>query len=168
MNDQLDSGVIEKGVELERGEKVYYLPQSCYSVRGQNNQGRIVYDASSKGKKSGMSLNDCLHVGPSLNPLSCNILLPFHENKIVLVGDIEKAFLNVNVDQRERDCLRFLWLEDPPDMSRVIYRFCSVVFGLNAFPFLLNATLRPHYQVRRSWSREFVKKLIESFYVDEV
>ena len=32
----------------------------------------------------------------------------------------------------------------------VIYRFCCVVFGLNTSPFLLNATLRPHYQVCRS------------------
>lgn len=98
-----------------------------------------------------MSLNDCLHVGPSLNPLLYNLPLQFRENRIVLVGDIEKAFLNVDVDQRDRDCLCFLLLEDPLDMSRVvIYRFCRVVFGLNASPFLLNATLRPQYQVCRS------------------
>ena len=63
----------------------------------------------------------------------------------MLVGDIEKAFLNVGADWRDRDCLRFLWLEDPSHTSRVvIYRFCRVVFGLNASPFLLNATLRHH------------------------
>ena len=59
-------------------------------------------------------MNDCLHVGPSLNPLLYDILLRFRENRIVLKGDIEKAFLNVGVDWRDRDCLRFLWLEDPP------------------------------------------------------
>lgn len=63
----------------------------------------------------------------------------------MLVGDIEKAFLNVGVDWRDRDCLHLLWLEDPPHISRVvIYRFCRVVFGLNTSPFLLNATVRHH------------------------
>lgn len=78
------------------------------------------------------------HVGPSLNPLLYDILLRFRENRIVLVGDIEKAFLNVSVDKSDQDCLRFLWLEDPPDVSKiVVYRFCRVVFGLNASPFCL-------------------------------
>ena len=113
-------------------------------------------------------MNDCLHVGPSLNPLLYDILLRFRENRIVLVGDIEKAFLNISVDTSDRDCLRFLWLEDPADMSRiVVYRFCRVVFGLNASPFLLNATLRHHISKYSDVDPEFVRKLIESFYVDD-
>ena len=38
---------------------------------------------------------------------------------MVLVGVIEKAFLNVEVDVLDRDCLRFLWMEKPPDLSRI-------------------------------------------------
>ena len=84
----------------------------------------------------------------------------------MLVGDIEKAFLNVGVDKG--DCLRFLWLEDPPDMSKiVVYRFCQVVFGLSASPFLLNATLRHHISRFVEVDPEFAKKLIVSFYVDD-
>ena len=129
---------------------------------------RIVYDASSKATKTGTSLNDCLHVGPSLNPLLFDILLRFRENRVVLVGDIEKAFLNVGVDKKDRDCLRFLWLANPPDLSKiVVYRFCRVVFGLNASPFLLNATLRHHISKFMAVDPEFVKKLIDSFYVDD-
>ena len=53
-------------------------------------------------------------------------------------------------------------------MSRVvIYRFCRVVFGLNASPFLLNATLRHHISKYAEVDPEFVRKLIESFYVDD-
>ena len=53
-----------------------------------------------KGSKSDTSLNDCLHVGPSLNPYS--ILIRFRENKEALVADIEKAFLNVKVNKEGR------------------------------------------------------------------
>ena len=65
-------------------------------------------------------------------------------------------------------CLRFLWLATPPDLSKiVVYRFCRVVFGLNASRFLLNATLRHHISKFMAVDPEFVKKLIDSFYVDD-
>lgn len=119
-------------------------------------------------KRTGTSLNDCLHVGPSLNPLLYDILLWFRENRIVLVGDIEKAFLNIGIDKEDRDSVRFLWLEDSPDLSRVIvYRFRRFVFGLNASPFLLNATLRHHIMKFKDVDSDFVKRLLESFYVDD-
>ena len=130
---------------------------------------RVVYDASSKECKSGTSLNDCLHVGPSLNPLLYSILIRFRENRIALVGDIEKAFLNVEVDEAYRDCLRFLWVKDieSDKWETVVYRFCTVVFGLNASQFLLNATLRHHVSKYLETDPEFVKKVLESFYVDD-
>ena len=63
----------------------------------------------------------------------------------MLVGNIEKTFLDIGIHKEDRDSVCFLWLKDPPDLSRVVvYRFCRVVFGLNASPFLLNATLRHH------------------------
>ena len=73
---------------------------------------RIVYDASCKDRKARTSLNDCLHVGPHLTPLIFNMLLCFRANKVVLVGDIEKAFLNIEVYHADHDCLRFLWFKN--------------------------------------------------------
>jgi len=62
---------------------------------------QIVYDASAKESKHGISLNDCLHVGPPLNPLLFDILVRFRENKIGMVADIEKVFLNIEVDPQD-------------------------------------------------------------------
>ena len=53
----------------------------------------VVYDASSK--VFGPSLNDCLHVGPSLNPLLLDILLRFRVHEVAVTAGIEKAFLNI-------------------------------------------------------------------------
>ena len=39
-----------------------------------------------------------------------------------------------------------------------VYRFCRVVFGLNASPFLLNATLRHHIETFVERDPIFVQK----------
>ena len=130
----------------------------------------IVYDALSKESKSGTFLNDCLHTGPSLNPLLFDIPLRFRENRVALVGNIEKAFLNIEVDPKDRDCLRFLWVDNVRDnnLSIVVYRFCRIVFGLNASPFLLNGTITHHLATFAGVDPEFVKRMVEGFYVDDL
>ena len=96
--EQLNTGIIEKVADLESAEKVYYMPQrAVIREDSDTTKVRIVYDASCKDKKSGTSLNDCLHFGPPLNPLIFSILLRFQESKIALVGDIKKAFLNIEI-----------------------------------------------------------------------
>lgn len=121
-----------------------------------------------KEKKLGMFLNDCFYVGLLLNLLLYDILLWFCENRIVFVGDIEKVFFNVSVDKSDWDCFCFLWLEDFLDVLKiVVYRFCWVVFGLNVLFFLFNVMLR-YYIIRFvEVDFEFVRKLIELFYVDD-
>ncbi|XP_068738299.1 uncharacterized protein [Montipora capricornis] len=75
------------------------------------------------------------------------------KNRVALLGDIQKAFLKK---------------ENPQDISKiVVYRFCCVVFGLNASPFLLNATLAHHISNFITVDPKFVKKLIDSFYLDD-
>ena len=70
IKEQLNSGVIEKVAELEETEKVHYLPHHAVIRKdAETTKLQIVYDASSKERKNGTSLNDCLHTGPSLNPL---------------------------------------------------------------------------------------------------
>jgi hypothetical protein len=144
IREQVEKGIVEQVSSLE---KVHYLPhQAVIRKDAVTTKLRIVYDASLKESKSGTSLNDCLHVGPSLNPLLYSILIRFREKRVVLVGDIEKAFLNEEVDRADRDSLRFLWVKDVEneDQETLVYRFCRVAFGLNSSPFLLNATLRHH------------------------
>ena len=110
IKEQLDSGVIETVTQLEKADQVHYIPQLAVVRReASTTKVRVVFDAFAKLGKEGTSLNDCLHVGPSLNPLLFGILLRFREKRVALIGDIEKAFLNIEVDERDRDCLKFLW-----------------------------------------------------------
>lgn len=53
---------------------------------------RIVHDASAKSEGR-LSLNNALEKGPNLPPLLWGVLLRFRVNKVGVVGDLEKAFL---------------------------------------------------------------------------
>ena len=79
-----------------------------------------------------------------------------------------KGFLQIHVDERDRDALHFLWVNDPlaADPEIIIYRFTHVVFGLNCLPFLFNATLREHFLKYRSEYQNKVESIVRSLYVD--
>ena len=96
IQEQLRDGVIEAVSDLEVPEvgRTQYLPHHAVVRRdAKTTKLRVVYDASSRADGKGPSLNDCLHVGPSLTQLLFDILLRFRCNRIALIADIEKAFL---------------------------------------------------------------------------
>ena len=79
----------------------------------------------------------------------CGVLLRFRTYYIAILSDIEKAFLQVGIQESERDVTRFLWFKDPTRPDKVngnlcVYRFCRVPFGIICSPFLLEATLQYH------------------------
>ena len=68
---------------------------------------RIVFDASSH-EKGAPSLNDTLEMGPNLLPEIFATLLRFRLNPMAIVGDIQQAFLQLQLDE-DRDLTRFFW-----------------------------------------------------------
>ena len=173
IREQEQAGIVEKVADLESETpgKVHYLAhRAVIREHAETTKVRIVFDASCKEAKNGVSLSDCLHVGPSLTPLLFDILLRFRHFKICLISDIEKAFLNIGITEDDRNCLHFLWISDiKADNPQVqVYRYNTVVFGVNSSPFLLNAVLRHHVESFKAIDQEFVSKLTESFYVDDL
>ena len=66
---------------------------------------RIVYDASAKISSTALSLNDCLDTGPDLIQRLQNMLLTFRSHKIAFTADIEKAFLQMELNTQDREYL---------------------------------------------------------------
>lgn len=87
-----------------------------------------------------------MYTGPKFGQLIFEILIRFRLQRIALAGDIEKAFLMISIQEKDRDSLRFLWLADPNDEASglITLRFTRVVFGVSSSPFLLNATVDHH------------------------
>ena len=93
---------------------------------------RIVYDTSARS--TGPSLNDCLYMGPSFGRSKFDNLLHLQVYQVALAGDIEKAFLIVEVNEKDHDVLRFLWTSelDSDVLKPLILRFTRVVFGVSS------------------------------------
>ena len=70
---------------------------------------RVVMNGSAKANAKAPSLNECLYTGPSWTPNILDILLRF---KAPIFSDIEKTFHTIRVDERDRDSLPFLWIDD--------------------------------------------------------
>ena len=171
MQDQLEQGVIELvSTDESNSRTVHYLPHHPVIRRDKStSKVRIVYDASAKSP--GLpSLNDCLFKGPKFDQLIFDILLRFRLHKVALIGDLEKAFLMIAIEEGDRDALRFLWVEDVSKDPPVIraYRFTRVVFAVSSSPFLLNGTVRYHLEQHLERNEGLVRKLIRSAYVDDI
>lgn len=137
---QIEMGVLERvdimggpPESISGGPKgpVHYLPHhAVVKPDSQTTKVRIVYDASARS--GGPSLNDCLHVGPKFNQLIMEILLRFRVHRVAVIADIEKSFLMISIDPKDRNALRFLWVKNqdqqPPDICA--HRFTRVVFGV--------------------------------------
>ena len=98
------------------------------------------------------------------------MLLTFRSHKIAFTADVEKAFLQIELNTRDRDATRFLWLKDVdksannPD-NLVLYRFFRVLFGDAPSPYLLNTTAQHHLIQQDDW---ISKDLQRSIYMDNV
>ena len=81
-------------------------------------------------------------IGPDLR-------LRFRVLEVAVTANAEKSLLNIAIDPEHRDFLQFLWLDDvnkeSPEIVEIkLLRFTRVVFGVNASPFILSATVRHH------------------------
>ena len=137
--------IIEKIETVGKPDLVNFLPH--YAVikneRDTTKTG-IVFDASSKIGNN-PSLNDCLHSGPCLLPLIFDILLRFRIGDVALVANIKQAFLNIEIDEGDRDFFGFLWVENISEKDKIVVcRFLRGVFGVTSSPFLLGATIKSH------------------------
>ena len=98
------------------------------------------------------------------------MLLTFRSHKIAFTADIEKAFLQIELNTQDRDATRFLWLKDVDKSANntdnlVVYRFCCVLFGAAPSPYLLNATIQHHLAKQDNWISENLQR---SIYMDNV
>ena len=147
---------------LDKKEVHYLAHHPVYREDKISTKLRQVFNGS--GGKT--PLNDQLETGPNLNPQLTSSLQHMRLFRVGLTADIEKAFHQMNVAEKDRDFLRFFWIDL---VSGVIkrYRWRTVPFGIRSSPFLLAATLRHHLKKKEIDLFQLVKDIADRFYVDD-
>ena len=120
---------------------VHYIPHhAVFKKNVETTKLRIVYDCSSKESNDVPSLNDCLETGSPLHPKLFDILVRNRFKRFLITGDVQKAFLQVRIDERNRDVQRILWYNNHEDQLIKEFHCSRVIFGASPSPYILGAT----------------------------
>ena len=104
MMDQINTGILEPIPDQPSGNQVHCIPHhAVFKEDRETTKLRIVYDCSSKESNDVPSLNDCLETGPPLQPKLFDILVRNRFKSFVITGDVQKAFLQIRIDDRDQD-----------------------------------------------------------------
>jgi len=101
---------------------------------------RVVFDASAKTDR-GISLNEKLKSGPTIQDDLFSILLRWRQHEIVLGADAEKMYRQVWISEDQRDLQRIMWR---PSSDKPInhYRLNTVTYGTTSASFLAIRSLQ--------------------------
>ncbi|KFM62154.1 hypothetical protein X975_06179, partial [Stegodyphus mimosarum] len=175
LQDYLQQNIIEPVPDTELKSQcetqiTFYLPhREIIRSDRTTSKLRIVFDASSH-EPGEISLNDCLYIGPNLYPDIFELLLAFRLHPVAFISDIKQAFLQIEVDEKDRDVTRFLFTENPFEdpQNFITYRFTRVLFGVNSSPFLLAATIKHHLKQYKKTYPATCEFLNDHIYVDDI
>ncbi|GBM03663.1 hypothetical protein AVEN_134897-1 [Araneus ventricosus] len=167
VKDQLESNIVGKCVN-EDIKSGYYMPHRAV-IRDDKitSQVRIVYDCSSKANEDKKSLNDSLETGVNLYVNILDAILKFRENQVAFCGDLEKAFLMIEIAEEDRKYLKFLWFPNDTVNSTQTFQLNRLPFGLTTSPFALACVLKFHI---KKFKDDYPKcyEMLNSLYVDDL
>lgn len=166
MTEYLTAGHMEKIKNTDINEPItYYLPH--HAVVKENSittKTRVVFDASA-ATSTGISLNDILMRGPTVQPTLFQIILRFRLHNIAITGDIEKMYRQVKVDRSDCDLQRIVYRSNPSHPLQH-YRLLTVTYGTKSAPYLATKCLS---ELSKHCTDQRVSRIIkEDFYVDDL
>ena len=162
----LDAGHAEKVPYHELLLPHFYLPYHCvYKQSSTSTKIRVVFDGSAL-TSTGVSLNQILQVGPTIQPTLVSTILRFRAKRIAITADIKQMYREVELTPEDRDFHRFIWRSSPQE-SIQDYRMTRVTFGVSASPYLAIRTLHKTAIDHGKEHPEAAHHLQTSFYVDD-
>ncbi len=162
---EMVSNFTEPATEPCKSSKCYYMPHHpVIRMDKDTTKMRIVFDASSYATGT-KPLNDNLFKGVVKWDL-LDVLLRFRFGQHALIADVEKAFLQIEVDPDDRDAFRFWWKDETGQLTT--RRFKVVPFGTSISPYLLYTVFSHLFTTMESKYPEVVPAIRDRMYVDDV
>lgn len=113
----------------------YFIPHHCVlRPESVSTKLRVVFDASAR-RPSGLSLNDIMFSGPTVQSELFSILLRFRIRRFVLKTDVEKMFRQILVHPDDRNLLLIMWRENANEPIQT-YQLNTVTYGTRSAPYL--------------------------------
>ncbi|XP_077278038.1 uncharacterized protein LOC143906111 [Temnothorax americanus] len=120
-------------------EDGYYMPHhAVIKDSSHTTKVRVVFDASAK-TSNGISLNDTLMVGPTIQDKLFSHLIRFRTYNYVITADIEKMYRQVLVHEDDRRYQRILWRRGG---NLETFQLNTLTFGVSSSPFLAIRTIQ--------------------------
>ena len=112
----------------------------------------------------------CLDPGFCLLPPIFDAFLQFQPGKIAMVSDIKQAFLQIPIDESNRDYLRMIWFDNvfSTNPTITLLQFTSLVFGLTSSPSVLNRTIKAQLEkfLSDNQKKDVIIKLLRDLFLD--
>ena len=163
---------VEKGFvkKLSKSEvkgtfgKEWFLPH--HPVLNPNKPGKVRRVCNAAAKYKDLCLNDKLLTQPDLLHGLIGTIFGFQEGPIALTVDIESMFLQVQIPERDKSCLRFLWR---PTMNKPaqIYEYQRHDRDAKSSPTCANYALKRVAINNRDQFPIATKAIQNNFYMDD-
>ena len=76
--------------------------------------------------------------------------------------------MQIRIRESQRDALRFHWVSNL-DLNRIeVIRFIRLAFGLTQSPFILEGTLKKHFNNYKSVYPELIENIRNDMFVDDL
>ncbi|XP_059225279.1 uncharacterized protein LOC131997762 [Stomoxys calcitrans] len=118
----------------------FYLPHhAVVKPERTSTKVRVVFNASKK-TSNGLSLNDVLYTGPTLQNDLMNVILRWRYFQYVFNGDIQKMYRQILIDEQDQQYQRCLFRKSQTEPVQD-FALKTVTFGVNCAPYLAIRTL---------------------------
>lgn len=145
----------------------YYLPHhGVLKEASLTTKLRVVFDASSK-TINGVSLNDILLTGPTIQDDLFSILVRFRKHAYVVIADVAKMYRQILINENQRDLQRIFWRESSEERLKE-YRLNTLTYGTSPASFISTRCLHELAYQNSEKYPDASKIILRDFYVDDL
>lgn len=145
----------------------YYIPHHpVFKQTSTTTKLRVVFDASRK-TTSGISLNDILRVGPTIQDDLSSLLTRWRKYPIAFSADLEKMYRQIRIDKPDLDFQRIVWRKSP-DQPIQDYQLQTITYGTACAQFLAVRSIQQLAKDGISIYPLAGTIMLEDFYVDDL
>ncbi|XP_041451803.1 uncharacterized protein LOC121405249 [Drosophila obscura] len=145
----------------------YFLPHHCvFKEDSTTTKLRVVFDGSAT-TSTGVSLNEVLMAGPTIQPKLLHTLLRFRTFLIALTGDICKMYRCVRVSEPDNYLQCILWRDSPHEDVKA-FKLDTVTYGTKPASYLAIRSMLQLAEEERTAFPIGSEVLTSNFYVDDL